>query len=88
MYGYYDNNKENFIPTYSSVYTDITSLPKYVSDAFIAIEDETFYDNSGISLNRLLYATFQGMLLTLLIGRLEKLEVLYILQIIGQKLKY
>lgn len=62
MYGYYDNKKENFIPTYSSVYTDITSLPKYVSDAFIAIEDETFYDNSGISINRLLYATFNYIL--------------------------
>ncbi len=58
MYGYYDNNKEDFVPTYSSVYTDINSLPKYVSDAFTAIEDETFYDNSGISVNRLLYATF------------------------------
>lgn len=62
MYGYYDNKKENFIPTYSSVYTDITSLPKYVSDTFIAIEDETFYDNSGISINRLLYATFNYIL--------------------------
>lgn len=58
MYGYYDSEEENFIPTYSSVYTDLTSLPKYVGDAFTAIEDETFYDNSGISVNRLLYATF------------------------------
>ncbi|MBO5476604.1 MAG: penicillin-binding protein [Clostridia bacterium] len=58
MYGYYDSGKENFVPTYSSVYTDLTSLPKFVGDAFTAIEDETFYDNSGISVNRLLYATF------------------------------
>ena len=58
MYGYYDSGEENFIPTYSSVYTDISSLPKYISDAFTAIEDETFYDNNGISINRLLYATF------------------------------
>lgn len=58
MYGYYDSGEENFVPTYSSVYTNINSLPKYVGDAFTAIEDETFYDNSGISINRLLYATF------------------------------
>lgn len=58
MYGYYDTGSENFIPTYSSIYTDISSLPNYVGDAFTAIEDETFYDNSGISINRLAYATF------------------------------
>ena len=40
MYGYYDSGKEDFVPTYSSVYTDVTSLPKYISDAFTAIEDE------------------------------------------------
>ena len=58
MYGYYDNGQENFQPTYSSVYTPINDMPQYVSDAFTAIEDETFYGNSGISVNRLLYATF------------------------------
>ncbi len=58
MYGYYDSGKTGFVPTYSSVYTDVSSLPKYIGNAFTAIEDETFYDNSGISVNRLLYATF------------------------------
>lgn len=58
MYGYYDNGEESFAPTYSSVYTPINEMPDYVSNAFTAIEDETFYGNSGISLNRLLYATF------------------------------
>lgn len=58
MYGYYDNEQEGFVPTYSSVYTDLTSLPSYIGDAFTAIEDETFYENSGISINRLLHATF------------------------------
>lgn len=58
MYGYYDNGEDGFVPTYSSVYTNITSLPKYVGNAFTAIEDETFYDNRGVSLNRLLYAVF------------------------------
>lgn len=62
MYGYYDSSEENFVPTYSSVYTEINSLPKYVGDAFTAIEDETFYDNSGISVNRLLYATFNYLI--------------------------
>ena len=58
MYGYYDTGDKNFEPTYSSVYTPINQMPSYVSNAFTAIEDETFYGNSGISLNRLLYATF------------------------------
>lgn len=62
MYGYYDSGKEDFVPTYSSVYTDVTSLPKYISDAFTAIEDETFYDNSGIAINRLLYAVFNYLI--------------------------
>lgn len=62
MYGYYDNQEEGFVPTYSSVYTDINSLPKHVGDAFTAIEDETFYENMGISFNRLLYAIFNYML--------------------------
>ena len=58
MYGYFDTGKKDSVATYSSVYTDISTLPKYVSDTFTAIEDETFYDNNGISINRLLYATF------------------------------
>ncbi len=58
MYGYYDNGEDNFEPTYSSVYTPITSLPSYIGNAFTAIEDETFYDNNGISINRLSYAIF------------------------------
>lgn len=62
LYGYYDSGEENFVPTYSSVYTDVNSLPKYVGNAFTAIEDETFYDNSGISINRLLYATFNYLI--------------------------
>lgn len=62
MYGYYDSGEANFVPTYSSVYTEINSLPKYIGDAFTAIEDETFYDNNGISVNRLLYATFNYLI--------------------------
>lgn len=58
MYGYYDTGNENFVPTYSSIYTDISSLPNYIGQAFTAIEDETFYNNNGIAINRLAYATF------------------------------
>ena len=58
MYGYNDVSKEGFVPTYSSKYTDLNELPNYISNAFLAIEDHTFYDNKGISFNRLLYATF------------------------------
>lgn len=62
IYGYYDTGEAGFNPTYSSVYTDINSLPKHVGDAFTAIEDETFYENMGISFNRLAYALFNYIL--------------------------
>lgn len=61
MYGYHDEKSNNVVPTYTSVYTDLSELPKYVGDAFISIEDESFYSNTGISLPRLLYATFNYM---------------------------
>jgi len=56
MYGC--NTAKDGTATYSSVYTDINTLPKHVGDAFTAIEDETFYNNMGISFNRLTYAIF------------------------------
>lgn len=55
-YGYYDEEDTDFIPTYSSEYTKLEEVPKYVYDAFIAIEDETFYENYGFSPKRLLGA--------------------------------
>ena len=56
-YGYYEENSEGFVPTYSKVYTKIEELPDYVYNSFIAIEDENFYTNSGISLKRLIGAS-------------------------------
>lgn len=58
LYGYYDPDENGYVPTYSSSYVNLNSLPKYVGDAFTAIEDETFYNNIGVSYNRLLYAVF------------------------------
>lgn len=55
-YGYYDKNEDGFTPTYSSKYTKLIDMPEYVYNAFIAIEDETFYENYGFSPKRLLGA--------------------------------
>lgn len=55
-YGYYDEKKTGFTPTYSSKYTILDDMPDYVYNAFVAIEDETFYENYGFSPKRLLGA--------------------------------
>ncbi|MDO4282582.1 MAG: transglycosylase domain-containing protein [Clostridia bacterium] len=55
-YGYYDEDDKDFIPTYTSVYSKLEDLPNYVYSAFVAIEDETFFDNYGFSPKRLLGA--------------------------------
>ncbi len=38
------------------IWVDIEKMPKYLQQAFIAIEDETFYDHSGINWRRTLGA--------------------------------
>lgn len=55
-YGYYDKKEDGFTPTYSSKYTKLVEMPEYVYNAFVAIEDETFYENYGFSPKRLLGA--------------------------------
>lgn len=55
-YGYYDEDSDDFTPTYSSEYVKLDDLPSYVYNAFVAIEDETFYNNYGFSPKRLLAA--------------------------------
>lgn len=55
-YGYYDEDSDDFIPTYSSEYIKLQELPDYVYNAFVAIEDETFYTNLGFSPKRLIAA--------------------------------
>ncbi len=55
-YGYHQEEKEGYVPTYTSVYTKLGELPKHVYNAFIAIEDETFFENYGFSPKRLIAA--------------------------------
>lgn len=55
-YGYFDKKENGFTPTYSSKYTKLGEMPEYVYNAFVAIEDETFYENYGFSPKRLLGA--------------------------------
>lgn len=55
-YGYHEEENDDFVPTYSSYYTKLEEVPDYVYSAFVAIEDETFYDNYGFSPKRLLGA--------------------------------
>lgn len=55
-YGYFDKKENGFTPTYSSKYTKLREMPEYVYNAFVAIEDETFYENYGFSPKRLLGA--------------------------------
>ena len=38
------------------IWANITDIPKYLQDAFVAIEDERFYQHSGVDLKRTLHA--------------------------------
>jgi penicillin-binding protein 1A len=43
------------------VYVTLDELPDYVKDAFIAIEDERFYEHDGIDVRGILRAAVQGL---------------------------
>ena len=55
---------ERLYKSQNRVWADITSIPKYMQDAFVAIEDERFYSHNGVDIFRTLKATatyiFQG----------------------------
>ena len=55
-YGYHTSEEDDRVPTYSSVYTFLEDIPEYTYNAFVAIEDETFFENYGFSPKRSLAA--------------------------------
>ncbi len=42
-------------------YVTIDTLPTYVGEAFIAIEDETFYNHNGVNFKDIISVTFAGL---------------------------
>ena len=60
------DNKGQMIKTLSNhdsnrIYTPLSSIPKDLQHAFIAIEDERFYSHNGIDLYGIIRATFLGI---------------------------
>lgn len=55
---------ERLYKSQNRVWADITDIPQYMQDAFVAIEDERFYSHNGVDILRTLKATatyvFQG----------------------------
>ena len=43
------------------VWVDIENVPKHVQDAFVAIEDERFYEHNGIDLKGIVRAGVRGV---------------------------
>ena len=44
------------------IWADITTIPEYMQDAFVAIEDERFEQHGGIDIPRTTKATFQYLI--------------------------
>lgn len=60
------DNKGNTIKTLSDhdsnrIYTPLSEIPQNLQNAFIAIEDERFYNHNGIDLYGIIRATFLGI---------------------------
>lgn len=60
------DNKGNKIKTLSNhdsnrIYTPLSDIPQNLQNAFIAIEDERFYNHNGIDLYGIIRATFLGI---------------------------
>ena len=57
-----EGNKETLVGAHANrVYVTLDELPDYVKDAFIAIEDERFYEHDGIDVRGILRAAVQGL---------------------------
>ena len=48
-------------PESNRVYVDIEDIPKVVQDAFVAIEDERFYEHNGVDIRGIFRAFFTGL---------------------------
>ena len=61
----YDNKGSTIIFFYYNdsnlIYTPLSSIPKNLQHAFIAIEDERYYSHNGIDLYGIIRATFLGI---------------------------
>lgn len=58
-------NKDNELikedNTFNKKYVQLSSLPEYVKDAFISIEDKTFYSHKGINHKRIVKAIYSNL---------------------------
>ena len=62
----YANDGETVLGTFVSagsnrVYTSLENIPKYLQDAFIAVEDSRFYDHKGIDVKGITRAFVKGL---------------------------
>ncbi len=60
---FYDNEGTNLGSTFSNGKTiaKLNELPNYVKNAFISIEDKTFYSHSGINIKRIMKSFFDNL---------------------------
>lgn len=63
----YANDGETVLGTFVSagsnrVYTSLENIPKYLQDAFIAVEDSRFYDHKGIDVKGITRAFVKGLM--------------------------
>ena len=62
----YANDGKTVLGTFVSagsnrVYTSLENIPKYMQDAFIAVEDSRFYDHKGIDIKGITRAAVKGL---------------------------
>ena len=56
-----DNNKIKEDNSFNQKYVRLSTLPEYVADAFISIEDKTFFSHKGINPKRMVKATLSNL---------------------------
>ena len=56
-----NNEKIKEDNTFNGKYVKLSSLPNYIPDAFISIEDKNFYQHDGINKKRIVKAVFNNI---------------------------
>lgn len=56
-----DNNKIKEDNSFNQKYVRLSTLPEYVADAFISIEDKTFFSHKGVNPKRMVKATLSNL---------------------------